>query len=267
MSAARDRIVEILTEAESFAREAGALTLRYFGGEVEIDTKADGTPVTVADREAEALLRTRIEQRFPGHGILGEEHGETGEGADVRWIVDPIDGTKSFIAGVPLYGVLIGVEIEGVPSVGIAHFPALRETVVAGRGIGARLNGRPCAVSPRTELSRSVLLTTDAGAIADSPVGNGWRALRNAVAVTRTWGDAYGHILVATGRAEIMVDPELSPWDAAPLLPIVSEAGGRFSSLEDEATIHGGSGISTNGILHGAALDRLRASVGVGAAD
>ena len=264
MSAPRDRIVEILTEAESFAREAGALTLRYFGGEVDVETKGDGTPVTIADRQAEALLRRRIEDRFPGHGILGEEEGESGEGAEIRWIVDPIDGTKSFVAGVPLYAVLIGVEIEGVPSVGVAHFPALRETVVAGRGLGARLNGRPCSVSTRDDLARSVLLTTDAGAISDSPIGHGWRALRKAAAVTRTWGDAYGHILVATGRAEIMVDPELSPWDAAPLLPIVTEAGGRFTSLEDEATIHGGSGVSTNGLLHAATLDRLRASLGIG---
>jgi len=256
-----------MTEAESFAREAGEVTLRWFGGDVSPESKADGTPVTVADREAERLLRRRIEDRFPGHGILGEEFGEDRPGADVRWILDPIDGTKSFVHGVPLYAVLIGVEIEGEPTVGIAHFPAIRETVVAGRGLGARLNGTPCSVSGTADLGDALLLTTDDGAAAAAPVGEGWRSLRKRVAYSRTWGDAYGHMLVATGRAEIMFDPELSPWDAAPLLTIVGEAGGRFTSLEGEATIHGGSGLSTNGLLHEDALDRLRASLSQGAAD
>lgn len=204
---------------------------------------------------------------MPDHGILGEEFGETRPGSDVRWILDPIDGTKSFVHGVPLYGVLIGVEIEGEPSIGVAHFPALRETVVAGRGLGARFNGRACAVSATSDLRRALLLTTDAGAVATGPISDGWRALSNRVSYSRTWGDAYGHMLVATGRADIMVDPELSPWDAAPLLTIVSEAGGRFTTVGGNATIHGGSGVSTNGVLHDEALDRLRASLSQGAAD
>lgn len=256
-----------MTEAESFAREAGEVTLRWFGADVRADSKADGTPVTIADRDAETLLRQRIEDRFPGHGILGEEFGETGEGADVRWILDPIDGTKSFIHGVPLYGVLIGIELEGEPVVGVAHFPALGETVVAGRGFGARHNGNPCAVSSTRELSDAVLLTTDATAAATGRLGEGWKALRHRVALSRTWGDAYGHMLVATGRADIMVDPELSPWDAAPLLTIVNEAGGRFTSTEGNVTIHGGSGISSNGVLHSEVLERLRTSLSQGAAD
>jgi len=257
MPDARNRILEFMTEAESFAREAGEVTLRWFGASVHSESKEDGTPVTIADREAEKLLRQRIEDRFPGHGILGEEFGETGEGADVRWILDPIDGTKSFIHGVPLYGVLIGIELEGEPVVGVAHFPALRETVVAGVGFGARHNGNPCAVSATPKLSDALLLTTDATAAATG----------RRVGLSRTWGDAYGHMLVATGRADIMVDPELSPWDAAPLLTIVSEAGGRFTSTEGHATIHGGSGISSNGILHSEVIDRLSASLRQGAAD
>ncbi|HKK93141.1 MAG TPA: histidinol-phosphatase [Longimicrobiales bacterium] len=267
MPDARNRILEFMTEAESFAREAGEVTLRWFGASVHSESKEDGTPVTIADREAEKLLRQRIEDRFPGHGILGEEFGETGEGADVRWILDPIDGTKSFIHGVPLYGVLIGIELEGEPVVGVAHFPALRETVVAGVGFGARHNGNPCAVSATPKLSDALLLTTDATAAATGRLGEGWRALGRRVGLSRTWGDAYGHMLVATGRADIMVDPELSPWDAAPLLTIVSEAGGRFTSTEGHATIHGGSGISSNGILHSEVIDRLSASLRQGAAD
>jgi len=267
MAQLRDRILEYMVEAESFAREAGEVTLRWFGRELAAEAKADGTPVTIADREAEKLLRQRIEERFPDHGILGEEFGWTRDGADIRWIVDPIDGTKSFVHGVPLYGVLIGIEIEGEPVVGVAHFPALGETVVAGRGLGARFNGQPCAVTATSELQRAVLLTTDAAAVARGPISDGWRALSNRVAYSRTWGDAYGHMLVATGRADIMVDPELSPWDAAPLLPIVTEAGGRFTTVGGDATIHGGSGVSTNGVLHDEALDRLRASLSQGAAD
>ena len=267
MSDVRDRILELMTEGESFAREAGEVTLRWFGAGIGAESKEDGTPVTIADREAETLLRTRIGDRFPGHGILGEEFGETDAGADIRWILDPIDGTRSFIHGVPLYGVLIGIEMEGEPVVGVAHFPATRETVVAGRGFGARYNGNPCAVSTNHDLSRSLLLTTDVGAATSGRLADGWAALHRRVGYSRTWGDAYGHMLVATGRADIMVDPELASWDAAPLLTIVSEAGGRFTSVDGEATIHGGSGVSSNGILHDEVLDRLRASLSQGAAD
>ena len=267
MSDSRDRILDFMTEAEAFAREAGEVTLRWFGADIEADSKDDGTPVTIADREAETLLRERISDRFPGHGILGEEFGETDAGSDVRWILDPIDGTKSFIHGVPLYGVLIGVELEGEPVVGVAHFPATRETVVAAVGFGARYNGNPCAVSTNADLERALLLTTDEGAAVSSRLGEGWAALRGDVAFSRTWGDAYGHMLVATGRADIMVDPELSPWDAAPLLTIMTEAGGRFTSVEGESTIHGGSGVSSNGLLHDEALERLHAHLGGDASD
>jgi len=257
MSDERTRIRDYMTAAESFAREAGDLTLEWFGGELAAEEKSDGTPVTVADREAERLLRKRIEEHFPSHGILGEEFGETRPGSDVRWIVDPIDGTKSFVHGVPLYGVLIGIEVEGAPAVGVAHFPAIGETVVAGAGLGAHLNGAPCGVSRTTTLSKALLLTTDASAVVGDPIAAGWHALATGVAYSRTWGDAYGHMLVATGRAEIMLDPELSAWDAAPLLTIVTEAGGRFTTVEGEATIHGGSGVSTNGALHEEVIDLL----------
>ncbi|MDT8367989.1 MAG: histidinol-phosphatase [Longimicrobiales bacterium] len=261
MADARPQILDYMTRAEAFAREAGEVTLRWFGGEVPVDEKADGTPVTIADREAEQLLRSRITEAFPGDGILGEEFGETDPDAAVRWIVDPIDGTRSFVHGVPLYGVLIGIEIEGEPVVGVAHFPALAETVVAGRGFGARLNGNPCAVSATTRLADALLLTTDAGEVTTGDFAERWRALARATGLARTWGDAYGHILVATGRADVMVDPELSAWDAAPLLTIVTEAGGRFTSLEGEPTIHGASGVSTNGALHDAVLEIVQAGV------
>jgi histidinol phosphatase-like enzyme (inositol monophosphatase family) len=255
-----DEIQELLELATELAHEAGALTLRYYGGLVEYDAKGDGSPVTLADREAEQLIRGRVGSRFPGHGVLGEEFGESNSGARVRWIVDPIDATRSFMRGVPLYGVLIGVEVAGQAVVGVAHFPPLQETVAAGQGLGCTWNGEAARVSPVDSMGRAVVLTTDVERILSRPEGSGWRRLQRKCAFSRTWGDCYGHALVATGRAEVMVDPIMNPWDAGPFLTIVTEAGGRFTSREGEATIHGGSGISTNGLLHPEVLEALRTS-------
>jgi len=252
-----DEVRELLDFATELAREAGDLTLKYFGAVVDHEAKGDGTPVTVADREAERLIRARVEHRYPDHAILGEEFGETNEGARVRWILDPVDATRSFMRGVPLYGVLIGIEVEGVSSVGVAHFPPLRETVAAATGLGCTLNGTPCRVSPISRLSDAVVCTTDVERILSRPEGAGWRRLQQRAAFSRTWGDCYGHALVATGRIEAQVDPVMAPWDAGPFLTIVTEAGGRFTTLGGEATLHGGSGVSTNGLLHEVVLGEL----------
>jgi histidinol phosphatase-like enzyme (inositol monophosphatase family) len=233
------------------------LTLRYFGGLVDADPKGDGTPVTIADREAEQLIRQKVEARYPDHSILGEEYGESNEGARVRWILDPIDGTRSFMHGVPLYGVLIGIEIEGESAVGVSHFPPLRETVAAGRGLGCAWNGRPCRVSTVSRIEDAVVCTTDVEELLSQPIGTGWRRLQQRAAFSRTWGDCYGHALVATGRVEVQVDPVMKPWDAGPFLTIVTEAGGRFTTLDGRATLHGGSGVSTNGLLHEEVLGEL----------
>ncbi len=213
--------------------------------------------MTVADREAEELLRSSIQRDFPDHGILGEEFGELEPGARVRWILDPIDGTKSFVRGVPLFGVLIGVEIDTAPVVGVMHFPALGETVAAGQGLGCTLNGSPCRVSEIGRLEDATLLTTGVTWAATASDAEGFRQLTGRVGVVRAWGDCYGHALVATGRADIMVDHVLNPWDAAPLLTIVTEAGGRYTDLGGNADIHGGSGVSTNGLLHDEVLRLL----------
>jgi histidinol phosphatase-like enzyme (inositol monophosphatase family) len=253
----RDETGELLEFAIQIAHEAGALTLRHFGGLVDHRAKEDGSPVTVADREAEELLRRRVGERFPGHAILGEEMGASSEDARVRWILDPIDATRSFMRGVPLYGVLIGIEIEGLPSVGVCHFPPLQETVAAGLGLGCSWNGAPCHVSGVQRIEDALILTTDLESILSREEGEGWRRLQRRAALARTWGDCYGHALVATGRAEVMVDPIVQPWDAAPFLTILTEAGGRFTTREGEATIHGGSGVSTNGVLHDEVLKEL----------
>ncbi len=250
MAVGTPELHRILEAALEWAEEAGALTLRHFGTPLPSDTKGDGTPVTIADRAAETLLRNRIGARYPDHGILGEEFGATNPGATIRWILDPIDGTRSFVRGVPIYGVLIGVEVDGAPAVGVAHFPALGETVGAARGHGCRWNGEPARVSRVTSLSDAAALTTDPVELLEGPVADGWNTLVRETSLARTWGDCYGHILVATGRAEIMIDPILSPWDAAPLVPILEESGGRFTDLSGTPRMDGGSGISTNGILH-----------------
>lgn len=249
---------ELLLFAERIALRAGDITLQYFGSRVEHQEKGDGTPVTLADRAAETTLREMIGERYPEHGILGEEFGDKEGSAPIRWILDPIDGTRSFMRGVPLYAVLIGVEVEGAPVVGVAHFPALSETVAGARGRGCRWNGRTCRVSTQMDLRHSLVLTTDPARARASAVGPGWDRLTAACSYTRSWGDAYGHALVATGRAEVMVDPELSSWDSAPLYTILTEAGGQFTDVKGRTTIHGGSGLSTNGYLHETVLELLQ---------
>ena len=250
-------ISELLSFARTVAGEAGELTLSHFGKVVEHEDKADGTPVTNADREAEMLIRRRIESRYPRHSVLGEELGESREGASVRWIVDPIDGTLAFMRGVPLYAVLIGIEIDGEPLIGVAHFPALGEMVSAARGLGCTANGDPCRVSTVTSIGDAAVCTTDEKTLSEGPLAAGWGRLRRGCRLARTWGDAYGHALVATGRVEVQVDPILNPWDAAPLHAIVTEAGGRFTTVDGAETIHGGSGVSTNGVLHERVLEVL----------
>jgi histidinol-phosphatase len=202
---------ELLDVALSAAREAGEVTLRYFQRNLTVETKADLSPVTIADRESERVLRQRIEQRFPDHGILGEEFGAVRDDAAYRWMLDPIDGTLSFIRGVPLYGVMVGLEHACEPELGVVHFPALVETIWARRGGGAWWNGRRAKVSEVARLADATLVTTDLAGFAAAGFDVAYQRLRAAVKLERTWGDCYGHMLVATGRAEVMVDPILDP--------------------------------------------------------
>jgi histidinol-phosphatase len=239
--------------ALSAAREAGGIALAGFGRGIAVDTKGDGSPVTEADRSAERAARAWLTQRFPDDGILGEEFGLEREHAPRRWLIDPIDGTKSFVRGVPLWGSLIAV-VEGERVLaGAAVFPALGEEIVAAEGGGCWWNGARAAVSAVASLERATVLATDAGPGAGDGERSGrweaWRQVARRAAVRRTWGDCYGYLLVATGRAEVMVDPVLSAWDAAPLVPIVTEAGGVFSDWQGRAGYQGGSAIATNAAL------------------
>lgn len=240
---------ELLEVALAAARDAGDVALHYFQRALEVEHKSDHTPVTVADREAERRLRACLEERFPDHGILGEEFGVVRDDAPYRWLLDPIDGTQSFIRGVPLWGVMVGVERDREPVLGVLHFPALNETVWARAGGGAWWNGKRASVSGVARLEEATLLTTDLRLFEEQGTQAAFDSLRARVQFERTWGDCYGHALVATGRADIMLDPFLSEWDACALLPILEEAGGRFSDWRGVRTIRGGNAVSTNALL------------------
>ncbi len=244
-----ESLPNLLAFAQELAWQAGRGTLAYFNTGVVPDLKADQTPVTIADREAEQRMRTMIASHFPDHAILGEEYGETNAGAAHRWILDPIDGTKSFVQGVPFYGVLVGLEHDGEPILGVCYLPALDEMIAAATHQGCTLNGRQVHVSDVDRLQDAVLVCSDAESFQTYNRAAAFDGVRSKAKFTRTWGDCYGHMLVATGRAEIMLDPILSVWDCAALLPIVQEAGGSFTSWHGDATIWGESGISTNAAL------------------
>jgi histidinol-phosphatase len=244
-TAETQRLMEFASE---IAREAGEITLKYFRQDPETSHKADGSFVTIADREAEAFLRKSILQRFPDDGLLGEEEGETVGSSGRRWIIDPIDGTFSFVHGVPLYGVMIGVEIEGEPTVGVVNMPALNELVAAAAREGCFYNGKRCRVSATDKLSDSLLLGTNF-LECKSQFGAAGQVLQDTAKTSRTWGDCYGYVLLATGRADVMVDPVMNIWDCAALLPIVEEAGGTFTDWHGNRTITGGNAIATNGLL------------------
>jgi histidinol-phosphatase len=234
----------------SFAAEtaylAGRLTLGYFGTGVLPDFKADDTPVTVADRLAEQLIRGRIERAYPDHAIVGEEFGVTeSAGASHRWFIDPIDGTKSFMRGVPLYGVLLGLEIDGRVEVGAAYYPGTDELLAAATGEGCWWNGRRARVSPATDLSRAYVSTTDLGGFTAHGRTAEWERIARRAYCRVGWSDAYGYLLVATGRIEIMLDPAMHPWDAGPFPPIFREAGGFFGDWRGNETIYGDEGLAT----------------------
>ena len=251
-------LAEMLEFAEETARRAGALTLDLFqSARLHIEAKADGSPVTEADRRAERLIRERIGEYFPAHAILGEEFGATGGAGGSpgtaprhRWIIDPIDGTKSFVHGVPLYGVMLALEIDGTPSLGVLHFPVLNETVAAATGLGCHFNGVRCHVDATADLSAATVLASGVNAFYRRAKQDAFATLLAHTKIFRTWGDCYGYALVATGRAQIMLDAQLEVYDAAPMLPILAEAGGRFSDWQGRATAAGGDGIGTNGLLH-----------------
>jgi histidinol-phosphatase len=239
-----------LTFGLDVALAAQELILSYYQRpELEVERKSDLSPVTAADRGAEELIRARLAEAFPLDGVLGEEFPERPGTSGFRWILDPVDGTKSFVHGVPLFGTLIGLEYGNQCVMGICRFPALNEVVYAARGQGAWWQigneaPRPSRISNVTDLKQATFCQTNF--LRWEAVGhwNSLMTLLRSTGLARGWGDCFGHVLVATGRAELMVDPSLNPWDCAALVPILEEAGGCFIDWTGQTTIYGGSGIS-----------------------
>ena len=235
--------------ADELARLTGSVALARYRKGIAVDLKRDASPVTEADRAAEQFAREWIARRFPEHGVIGEEFGETNPGARLRWLIDPIDGTRTFVAGAPLWGTLIALCEGDSVIAGAAAYPAAGESLVAAIGEGCWSNGLRCSVSTTTSLDRAVVLTTDERFTATPHRREGWRGLAAAAATARTWGDCYGYLLVATGRADVMVDGIMMPWDAGPFLPIITEAGGVIVDYSGRATAFGDGTIATNAAL------------------
>jgi histidinol phosphatase-like enzyme (inositol monophosphatase family) len=223
--------------------------MRHYRTSLAVESKADGSPVTIADRDAEAAVREWIARRFPDDGVEGEELGVSRADARRRWVIDPIDGTKTFVRGVPLWGTLVAV-VEGDDVLaGAAFFPAVDEMVVAAVGEGMWWNDARCHVSRIDRLDRATVLTTDERFPDDPDKRSAWRRLSERAMVVRTWGDCFGYMLVATGRADVMADGRMSAWDAAALKPIIEEAGGVFTDWTGARTAFGGNAIATNALL------------------
>ena len=239
----------LLEAVQDAARIGGRVAMRHYRSTFAVESKADGSPVTIADREAETTLRDWIGQRFPDDGIEGEEFGVLRPGARRRWLIDPVDGTKTFVRGVPLWGTLIAIA-EGTDVIaGAVYCPAVDEMLAAARGEGAWWNGARCSVSSVDRLDRATILTTNEQFPGDEPQRDAWRRVSERAMMTRSWGDCYGYLLVATGRAEVMADARMAAWDAAPLQPIIDEAGGVFTDWAGVGTAFGGSAIATNAAL------------------
>jgi histidinol-phosphatase len=245
--------------ALELADAADAITMaRFRAADLVVETKPDLTPVSESDRAVEAMIRERLAADRPGDAVVGEEYGEEGGGAR-RWIVDPIDGTKSFVRGVPAWATLLALEVDGVMSVGVVSAPALGRRWWAAKGTGAFADGQPVRVSQVRAVGDALVCFTSAPTFDEYGLGEQFRALTADCWAARGWADFWGHVLVAEGAADVAVEPVMNLWDNAALQVIVEEAGGRFTDLAGVATSHGGNAVTTNGLLHDEVLARLRA--------
>ena len=243
-------MTEDMQLALRLAEEAGNLTLSFYRSKsLKVDAKRDDSPVTEADRKAEELIRDGITDVFPDDGIFGEEFEEKISANGRRWILDPIDGTRSFIHGVPLYGVMIGLEIDREMKIGVVNFPALDEMYYAETGSGAFLNGDSIHVSGISNYREATVVFTEKEYLLEPVSEHPVDSLRHDAGLVRGWGDCYGHMLVASGRAEVAVDKIMSPWDCAALIPIVQEAGGCCFDYTGQTTIYGQGLVSANRLI------------------
>ena len=241
-----DRRLEVAIAA---ARAGGEVALRYFRTGVAVERKQDRSPVTVADREAEQRAVDVLRSAFPDYGILGEEFGER-DGAGARWIIDPIDGTKSFIRGIPYFATLIALEEDGEITTGAVYAPALDDLLYAQRGFGAFDQHGKLQVSSIDSVSRSMLVFGGLGMLRSRGYWPAFERLVDHSGRQRAYGDYFGYTFIARGQAEAMVDIDLKPWDLAAVKIIVEEAGGRFTDFSGRATAFGGTAIASNGLVH-----------------
>ena len=242
---------EVAVEA---ARQAGQLALRYFDAGLAVEWKHDHSPVTAADREAEALLRTTLLGKFPHDGFLGEEHGEQPGSSGFRWIIDPIDGTRNFVRGIPIWATLVGLEYKDEQIAGVCDVPTLRQTYRALRGGGAFRDDRPIQVSDVAALDQAILFYSSLSWFVRAGKAKEFLELAVRTQRQRGFGDFYGFVLVAQGSGEVMAEHGVHAWDVAALKPILEEAGGRLTDWDGTPTIHRTDVIASNGRLHDAAL-------------
>jgi len=245
-----------LTTAIEAAKEAGKIQLdgQKKSASLNVEKKSDRSPVTAVDKACETRIREILQNEFPNDGFLGEETGENHGTTTRRWIVDPLDGTRPFIRNIPTHSVLIALEENGVPTVGVIHLPAMGLTCYASNGDGAFIDGKPIRVSSTGSLPDAMGSVLGITEYAGAPLGDGLIALTRAWDYTYGFMDAYSYVLLAGGHLDACVNLLDKPWDCAAAACIVTEAGGKFSSVNGEKTVHGGSIVLTNGILHDTVL-------------
>ncbi|MGH9531713.1 MAG: inositol monophosphatase family protein [Terriglobales bacterium] len=251
LRAQRDGLQSLFPAISEVLRGAGTIVRRYFGQEIDPSYKGDGTPVTQADLEAEAYLRDRLGRIFPNASVLGEEYGETPGSGPLRWVIDPIDGTRSFLMGTPLFGTLVALEKEGVPILGAIYLPIQDQLMIGSAETGTFVNGHPVHVSRVAELESARLVVTDPADLLEETTGGAMAELGRSMGLVRGFGDCYGYFLVARGSADVMVDLRgVHYYDVAPMLPILQGAGGAFSAIDGSLDFAAGNALATNGWLH-----------------
>lgn len=251
-----DELKSLKRFCRTLADESGKIIKQYFRHTVQIETKSDQTPVTIADKKSEELMRNLIMKEFPDHGILGEEFGNYNENAEYKWVLDPIDGTKSFICGTVTFGTLIGVLKKGVPVLGVINQPVLDEYLI-GDNLTTELNGEIVKARDCDNLKSAVLLTTDHLAIGKYQNMEKFNSLINKVKLYRNWGDSYGYYLIATGYADIMIDPVMNPWDLMALIPVIRGARGIITDYQGHDPVKGNSIIAAVKGIHSEVINIL----------
>ena len=247
---------EYISFSKKLAIASGEVIKKYFRSEINIEMKEDRTPITIADREAEIVMRKMIQKQYPDHGIMGEEFEVVNPDEEFQWLLDPIDGTKNFVAGTSLFGTLISLLKGGKPILGVINNPISGDFLV-GDGFHTWLNDRLVKVRQCNVIEDAILLTTSHWSVWKHRDGPAFDRLSRRVKMYRTWGDCYGYFLVATGYADIMVDPAMHIWDIAPLIPIITGAGGMITDYYGKDPLRGKGSVATAGYLHQFVINAL----------